>query len=387
MTTVERTRQQLDPAGSIGTARITIALVIGAYTYALVMTARGEAHHTHPTFAVLAHVFLAIAGATAIFASRPSRAPFTARSHAVVHAAALLAVVCEAIGQWGADDYVRDNWGPVALGILLASLGPYRPVKEIVGGGIFSAVVIGVIAFSQVPSLVTRAPSLDFVVVAVIPVFAPVLATVIFSGGIVCSIERWQKRAQARPGGLASEVRESITRSVHQDQVTILNREVLPFFRAVLERGTITNADRDRARMIANSIRQVMVEEIDRSWLESLLERMGMARTNRAGAARVVVVDPQHVASAMTVAQRTAIRALLVAFADTPGFDRCHLRIVLADVGDHNEGVITAQVQLGARELRSSFAPFFAVMRAAFTDLKVNFVHSEITLRFLYDHD
>ena len=250
-----------------------------------------------------------------------------------------------------------------------------------------SAVTIGVITYFETPSLVTSGPPLACVAVAVTPMLALCFSAAMFSDGVVTSIERWQKRAKAASVSLVRELREGIARSVQQDRITILNRDVLPFFTDVLARDTLTTADRDRARMIADAIRQVMVEEVDRSWLESLLEYTAVERTNRPEAARIIVHDPHRVALVMTVAQRTAIRALLVAFITIPGFSRDHLRIVLSRHGDRNQGVITARVPVSDHVMRSTFAPFLAVMRAVFITLEVDFVQPELTLRFSYDHD
>lgn len=387
MTTIERTRQQLDPAGSTGVAPVAIFLLFGAFLYAVFMTVRGEAEISNPVFAVLALALLAIAGAIVIYGSNPTRAPLTARTHAAAHTIAMLAILCEAVGQWGTNMYIRDDWGPVTLGILLVALGPYRPAKEIAGAGMLSAVTIGVITYFETPSLVTSGPLLSCVAVAVTPMLALCFSAAMFSDGVVKSIERWQKRAKAASVSLVRELREGIARSVQQDRITILNRDVLPFFTDVLARDTLTTADRDRARMIADAIRQVMVEEVDRSWLESLLEYTAVERTNRPGAARIIVNDPHRVASVMTVAQRTAIRALLVAFITIPGFSRDHLRIVLSRHGDRNQGVITARVPVSDHVMRSTFAPFLAVMRAVFITLEVDFVQPELALRFSYDHD
>jgi hypothetical protein len=386
VTTVERTRQQLDPAGSTGVAPVTIFLCIGAFLYAAFMTVRGQDEISNPVFAGLALALLATAGLMIISASGPNRAPLRERTHAAAHAIAMLGIICEAIGQAGSNAYIRDDWGPATLGILLVALGPYRPAREIAVGGLCSAISIGIITYLEVPSLVTPGPALAFIVAAVSPMLALCFSAALFSNGVVVSIERWQKKAQAASVSLSREFREGIVRSVRQDRVTILNRDVLPFFTGVLARDTITDADRDRARTIADSIRMVMVEEVDRSWLEALIELAGVRRTNRPGAARVVVSDPHRVASAMTVSQRIAIRAFLVAFTDIPGFTRDQLRIVLSDNGGRSRGVIIAQVPFTENITRSNFAPFFAVVRAVFTNMEVDFVQSELTLRFSYDH-
>lgn len=386
MTTLQRTRQQLDPAGSTGVAAFTIFLASGALLYAIVMTVRGESEISQPIFASLALALLATASLILVVASRPTRSPLKARTHAVIQAVALFAVVCEALGQAGSNTYIRDDWGPSTLGVLLVALGPYRPAREIVAGGLCSAILIGIITYFEVPSLVTPGPPLAFIVVAVTPMLALSLSAATFSQGVVASIERWRKRASAASVGLVLEFREGIARSVQQDRVTILNRDVMPFFAEVLARDTITNADRDRARSIADSIRLVMVEEVDRSWLEALVELKGVERVNRDGAAEEIVHDPQRVASAMTVDQRTAIRALIVAFSAIPGFSRDRVRMTLFDDGTLNHAVITAQLPLTESSARSAFAPFLAVVRAVFINLEVDFVQSKLTLRFSFEH-
>jgi hypothetical protein len=386
VTTVQRTRQQLDPAGSTGVAAVGICLASGAVIYAVFMTVRGQSEISHPIFASLALGLLSIAALMFIFASSPNRAPLKARAHAAIHTVAFLAIVCEAIGQTGSNAYIRDDWGPATLGILLVALGPYRPAREIAAAGLCSAISIGIITYLEVPSLVTPGPPLAFIVAAVTPMLALCFAAAVFSNGVVASIERWQKRATAASVSLVREFREGIARSVQQDRVTILSRDVLPFFTEVLAGDNITDVDRQRARSIADSIRRVMVEEVDRSWLEALIELKGVESFNRPGAAGTVLDDPQHVASAMTVDQRTAIRALIVAYSGIPGFSRDRVRVTLCDDGDRNHAIITAQLPAPESVVRSTFAPFLAVMRAVFTNLEVDFVQSELILKFSFEH-
>ena len=385
MTTLEPTRQQLDPVGTAGAAPVAIFLCSGAFLYAAFMTLRSQSEISHPVFALLALALLGIAALIIICAVNPTRAPLSRGTHAAAHSIALAAIVCEAFGQFGSNAFIRSDWGPVILGIFLVVLGPYRPAREIAACGVCSAIVIGIVTFLQIPSFVTPGPALAFIALAVTPMLALCLSAAVFSRGVVASIERWQAQAEEISVSLVRELRTGIARSVQQDRVTILNRDVLPFFTGVLARGTVSDVDRDRARSIAESIRQVMVEEVDRSWLESLVESGGVQRRNRPGAARVVVSDPHRVAPAMTISQRTAIRAFLVAFTDMPGFTRDQLRIIFTDYHGRSQGVITAQLPFFDAAMRCAFAPFFAVLRVVFTNLEVDYMRPELTLRFSYD--
>jgi hypothetical protein len=248
---------------------------------------------------------------------------------------------------------------------------------------VISAIFIGFLTLLRAEQLSAHAPVFAFVVVAITPMLALCFGACVFSSGLVRSIQKWQRRALVATQNLTRELREGIARSVQQDRVTILNRDVVPFFSEVLAREGITDEDRDRARSIADSIRSVMVAEFDRSWLENLIELAGGVGSDHA--AGVVVVDPDRVAPAMTTDQRTAVRALLVAMIDFPGFDRSDLRIRLSRSGPGCHGRVTAKLDVTDYTLRSALAPYFAVMRAVFADFQIDFAHSTLTLRFSYE--
>jgi hypothetical protein len=385
VTLTERTSQQFDPAGSSGVHWVTIALSSGAFLFAVVQSIRGIGEVSFPALAILAVVLLAAAGSTLVIASSPSHAPFVARSHALVLVFALAAILAEAGSQFATNTHIRDDWGPTSLGILFVALGPYRPALEIAASGILSAILVGFVTLLEIDSFAGQAPAIAFVVMAIIPMVALCFSASMFSMGVVASIERFQKRADEASRSLAREFRDQIARSVRTDRVTILSRDVLPFFATVLERDTITDEDKLRARQIAESIRRVMVHDVDRSWLEAVIDLAGGSGQNSLGASREIVSDHDRVAASMSTDQRTAMRALLVALIGVSGVERQDLRILLSLVDGRCHARIGAQLSLTDYAMRSTFAPFFAVLRAVFTNLEVDFVHSTLTLRFSYE--
>ncbi|MHB1170892.1 MAG: hypothetical protein ACYCZY_00020 [Lacisediminihabitans sp.] len=383
MSVRERTLQQLDPAGTLGSRAITTLVACGALVYALVMTLRTVEQISHPLLAVLALLVLAAACGTLIVASSPYRAPFSRQAHALVHSLVLLAVVLSVASAWGANRYVQDDWGPISLGLVLVALGSYRPARELAGAGVLSAIFLGFLTLLQVPALATKAPSIAFVVVAVTPMLALCFGSVMFFTGIVNSLERWQHRANRATSSLADQLRDGIARSVQQDRVTILNRDVLPFFTEVLTQAEITDADRDRARAIAESIRSVMVAEVDRSWLESVIQQAGGSAHGDTGSSSAVH-DTERLVPLMMTDQRTALRALIVALFEEPSFDPASLSIALRSRGDECRGVLIARLGAADHAMRAVLAPFFAVMRVVFSDLQVEFLQPTLTLRFSY---
>jgi hypothetical protein len=380
----ELTRQQLDPAGTAGTRALTTTLAIGAVGYALVMTVVFRHEISNPLLAVMALVMLALSCFLLIVASSSYRAPFTRGMHYIIQVGVLAAIALEAGGQWTPNALVTNDWGPLCLGVVIIALSPYRPARELASAAVVSAIFIGFLTLLRAEQLVSHTPAFAFVAVAVTPMLALCFGACVFSSGLVHSIEKWQRRALVATQNLTRELREGIARSVQQDRVTILNRDVVPFFSEVLARERITDEDRDRARSIADSIRSVMVAEFDRSWLENLIELTGGVGSDDPGAVEVVV-DPDRVAPAMTTDQRTAVRAMLVAMIDFPGFDRGDLRIRLSRSGPGCHGRVTAKLNITDHALRSALAPYFAVMRAVFADFQIDFAQPTLTLRFSYE--
>jgi hypothetical protein len=377
----ERTRQQLDPAGTTGVRVFTIAAAAGAWLYALSSTLLSPREIDNVPFAIISVLFLTAAVLLVAFATSPLRAPLTRRDLMLIQGSALVAYFACAASTIRQDAFVRDDWGPIVLGILLLALGPYRPAREIAATGIVGAIFVAFVTLVQVPWFATDAPPLAFVLVAITPLLAMCFGAVVYSIVVLSAIERWQRRARDANRGHLDEVRGSIVRSVQQDRVTILGRDVLPFFSDMLAREGVSDADRERAREISQSIRDVMVLEANRSWLENLVVQAGL----QVDGTEPVVDDRDHLASGMSIDQRTSIRALLVAVRQTPEFDAGTLRIRFVRDGDLGRAVLSARFTGQDAVPRSTFSPYFALMRTVFDGFDVEFHHPSLRVRFWYD--
>ena len=128
-----------------------------------------------------------------------------------------------------------------------------------VGTGGLVAIYLGFLTLLQAPSLVADAPAVAFVLATVTPMLALCLGSAMFSANFVLSLERWHLREERATKNITKQLHAGIVRSVQQDRVTILNRDVLPFFTDVLARGQVTEDDCVCASEIADSIRSVMV--------------------------------------------------------------------------------------------------------------------------------
>jgi hypothetical protein len=348
----ERTLQQLDPLGGMAVRVITIGGSIGIVLFAIAQTLANAKDIDFPGLAIVGIVVVIACVVVLIYCSSPLRAPVNRTVHLLAMGLAMLGLVLNAGSMWRSNELIQDDWGPSVVGVVSLTLAVYRPARELALVGSFAALFAGFLALLQAHSLQTPVPPFVFVIVAVTPILAMSLAGAMFVRVSVLTLVRWQSRANAAARRLADQSVEGITRSVQQDRVTILNRDVVPFFAEVLTRASITDEDRARASRIADSIRRVMVADVDRSWLDVVVEQAAGSR-DRPGAE--AVQDPERLASAMNTDQRTATRAMIVTLFEHPGFVPDGFDVTVERDGDEVVGTIRADVIRGATSVRRTW--------------------------------
>src|SRR5690606_30969951 len=114
--------------------------------------------------------------------------------------------------------------------------GPYRPPRELAAAGSIAAVLYGFLIVVHGGAASGEIPVLAVVAVTVMPILAIAFATAAHSKQVVDGLERWQHRVMRPERAVTRDVEDGIARSVQQDRVTILNREVMPFFLAIIEK-------------------------------------------------------------------------------------------------------------------------------------------------------
>ncbi|MEO7349539.1 MAG: hypothetical protein ABIW32_06750 [Terrimesophilobacter sp.] len=380
MTTMEKTRQQLDPVGALPTRILSVIFAAGAFGYGVVMTLRATDQIVNPTLSVLALSWLAAAAITVSIASAPSRAPFTQSTHVAVQLLALGAVALSAASQWGSNNFIQDDFGSLSLGLLILAMGVYRPAKELASIGALSGLCIGFITLLQVPNFATHAPAASFILVSMTPVLALAFGSAEFSRHLVGELERWQTRSARSVAKASIRLTTGIAKSVRQDRVKILDRDVFPFFNFILNKEVITLEDRLQARKIAESIRLLMVAEADRTWLEVVARDDGVSPVDMQSS----IDDATGRASKMVAEQRTVLRALIVAIREDQSFVATSLKVSIFGRKELSRGLLGARFHPESPDPRDIFAPYFAVMRIVFTDVVVDFKEDKLTVKFTY---
>jgi hypothetical protein len=374
---LERAFQQLDPLGAHIGRPMTVLAGIGIPIYAAIGTAINAPDISSVPLAAAALVAISGAGITLFLASNPLRAPFTIAAHAWVLGLTIAAFLLSAISMWDTNRLIRDDWGPISIGFVLLSISQYRPPSEIAKSGLFTALFAGVVALLQVHSMQTVAPPIVFALITMLPILALSLASAFFGLELIVGLERWRSQVAPTLTSLAEESGDWIARSVQQDRVTILNQDVVPFFAHILAATDIDATDRARARDIADAVRAVMVAEVDRTWLDMIVDQLPRGDER-------LLHDPHRLAPGMSPEQRTGLRALLVALSASSRVEPGSLRLWIREDGSSARVDLSAVLRQVDGSARAEFGPFLAVMRTVFPDLKVEMSAAAVTVRFSY---
>jgi hypothetical protein len=380
----ERTVQQLYPVGAMAGRSISLIVATVAPIFVLLLSFFNREEINAPWFCLAGLTLVGAASVTIVISSSPLRAPFTARRAALAYILANGAMVLDSLATLHTNSYIRDDFGPIVIGLIILAAAPYRPAKELAITGVLSSILVGVVALIESPWLITPASPFLFALAAMAPLLIMSLGAATFTTVIVQGLERWRRQARIAVEALGDEGADWIARSVQQDRVTILNRDVVPFFTQLLHDAAVSAEDVERARTISDSIRSVMVAEVDRSWLDIVVDHA--ATTHRIEPiAHEAIVDNQRLAQQMSTDQRAAVRAFVVALFGHPSFTTDEFSVVVSDATARNEVVISARLDCPENQVRSELSPYFAIMRVLFADLTVDLAQPELTLIFSYD--
>ncbi len=377
MTKGERTPQRLDPVGTLSAWPLGPVSGVVILGYALYSTLTHLDQLTNPPLAWLA--LLVIAGANVYYASRTrsTLAPFSRLGLIVVVGLATIASTLFTLSVWGGNRIIQDDWGQIAIALLFITLPLYRPVEEVVAGAVFAGLVVGVEAGLE-PSLSIANIPLVYFTVAATPVIALALAGCAYAWVMTGDTVQWTEAARESQVRLDPEMRESATRMIHQERVTLLNSATVPFFVDLLERDDLRAEDIESARTIAAVVRRHALDDIDGDWLEESVAR-SVARP-----ARDAVIDPDGLANAMSEQQRGIVGAVIASAGRAQGFDESSLKIELAGVAGRAHAIVTTKIEAPRRELRRIFLPFLAALRSVSSDATLDAQDGIVTLQFSY---
>lgn len=259
------TPQTLDPLGGL-TARYF--LLVTAFVAALIA---GLALWEHaedilrPEWQIAALGALVAALVQAIVAADPRFFPFGRIRHAAVFAMLLLATALDAASR-PAGSGQDGAWGAVTIAILLFMSGSFRPWLEIIVVSVLTATGVGIIVGLHLGDL-GAADSAELVIRSVTPVLAVGAGTAAFSHVLVTRVSAWQRHNQVVPPADPAAAAE-----VQRWRQDFVDYRVGPFLEGLLESDTITPVDIARARGLSAALRQQMLRDAERSWLDDAVD-------------------------------------------------------------------------------------------------------------------
>jgi hypothetical protein len=379
--------QQLDPVGSYASRPITLVLAVAITGLASGATAMSWTAVSIPVAAVLAVVTTAVAELGVVFWSSPLRAPFRRSGFVAVTVLAGSSLVLSAVGTWSGATNVVGQWAPITVGLILAQLSSYRPARELTTATVLGGLLAAFVAVIHPESAGVEVPPLVSLLGAAVPVVSLGAGAIAYSSTVVRFLGRWYSRSTADERSVSAAMKDGVARSVYHERLGLLNDSVVPFFSGLLSRGSITGHDRETARELASAIRSVMVADVDRSWLDALVDQIATERGDGATPGSEVVQDCDRLASGMSTEQRIVVRALMTALFDHPGFDPDGFAVLILPEGGSAVVTLTAKLDLDESIPRSGLAAYFAVLGIAFADLSLSFQRPTLTLRFSYEHE
>jgi hypothetical protein len=397
-----------DPVAAAASRPLTVIASVAALVVAGALTVAHPGNLERPVAMVAAFLVLAATCVFLIRGSNEMRGPFTAQKHIIVVLLSWASALLSSFAQWPTNEYLRDDWGPYVVAITLIATSPYRPLRSLIAALGMSAVFVAGLAMLQSSAMTTALPGSAFALLAAAPVV--LLAT---AGIAYARVEVRTHAAEnpERPAADAEVLPLELTKQ--EKRVMLLTGEVAPLFSWVVQRGTVTDDDVERAAAISVAVRATMVHGANQSWVASATAeavekaQSASARPSHAAARSVAQIlvstrvwDASDLSARMSFEQRTAVRAMLeVIFQhDQVRPDSFAVRVLRhgrdvqlwidVSFGPGERGGMRLARPPRPWQLRKPMGPFVAVARASFSSVDFTTYSTresvKVTLRFSY---
>ncbi|MDQ1576847.1 MAG: hypothetical protein QOH55_1997 [Microbacteriaceae bacterium] len=382
---LERTPEQLDPLAMYALRPVVPLICAFVVGYAIIATIAHGGQIGNPMLAVVSVLVLAAAAAIFVVAAHPAFSPIRLGAHILIIGLAIVASGLFAASVWGTDRLIQDNWGQIAIGLLLAAMASFRPPGEILLSGGVAAAIVGAIAAGETPFLTISSSPILYITVAATPILAFSFAAAASTRVTTAAALSWRATTLRAIERLGPEVREGAAKMVHQEQVDLLSHEAAPFFTDLLQRDEITEADVSRAREIAVSLRRSAVATVEQSWLDEAIAR-AVAQSGASAQFPVSpLTDPDRLAEFMTTEQRGTVAAILMVLSRGLGFDAKTLSATIERAAGRCHFTLSAHLGEPGRVIKAELLPYLSVLRVVARDARLRVRSGDMALQFFYD--
>jgi len=373
------TPQQIDPLSwftrpLVPVAFAVLALVVGLGTFSATWRLGRNPWLDLAAIALVVGACLVVQVRT-----RPLQPAFAVPNALLPLVLALLGLVASTVSNVGGTALVQHWWAPIGVGLVVATLGPYSSVLQVLVYGSVLTVATAVCSWVGFVRADSVWPPLSVAVIAASVVAVGTVATAVFCFAVVSATQRLLAGAGAAPPPSAAANEDALNdnaangdavrdeaalndeaaRRVERRTLARLGNRVAPFLEQVADAGEVTAADRALAGQLARRLRSDLVSQANRTWLDSV-----------ALFGRIVVVDPDGLADRMNSAQRTALRALLIGILDDPAATVGSLFVELRGDDDGSTAVaLSLDFSLPEGRRSSMLAPYYVTLQATVESL------------------
>jgi hypothetical protein len=342
----------------------------------------------------VAGLLTVIASAALVRGALPRRSPFRRSSLVLVLLHALAAAVCFNLATWGQNRMIQDDWGQLAVAVLIIAMAQLRPPAELASAALLSAAVLGVNAAFQAGFLMVTVNPIVYAIVAATTPAILGLGAAAYGRNMLRATAAWRTRAHASMAELEPQLRESVTRSVQQTYVTALNRQAVPLLERVLSQGEITRRDVDAAATVSHDLRGQAIGMLHVGWLGDAIERALDAR-----GVVVDIVGDRSVVDAVGLDQRAVFTAAILDIFNAPSSALSVMTISAQQIeygarmpGRAMRGRSMARLELVAsvkvtmaRAMHTRLMPYLAVLRVISEEADLRVTGDRIELGFSYE--
>lgn len=395
-------QQSIDPLGALAAWPLAPISAVAITAFAILTTLLHGDQVSNPLPAVVAVVLCAASGVVHVVNARPDHGRYGSGAFLLVIGLMTCAMIAQVAGTWGSNRMLQDDFGHIAVGIMLAAAAPYRPAVHIVVVTACVSLIAGLLAAVQDPYFaVIHVPVIERAVVGVVPVLGLGLASAAYANQLVKAVMEWQRGVASSDAALEGVVYDGLARTIQQEQLAALSDEVLPFLAGVAASGAVTADDVERSRRLARAVRGSLVAELNHSWLEQL--RFHVPRTAEhvpsavQGAAQhfapplLTVHDGRRRAFRMAGAQRTALAALLSELSTNARIGASDVTIWLEPDAARPTTRTHARIdiELSGQEtrVRTMLRPYLNVLHLAFANVAYTMGAGVLSVKFSYDHE
>lgn len=351
---VSLSAQQIDPLSWFVGPNLPLVLAVIAAVYGALSSAVTWSHLTGALWQSAGVVVITASFLLVHTLTRMTHRTFDRAMGAAAMTLSSLGMVASALGYSGTALRLELWWAPFGVALTLGALGPFLSTREtVVLGAATTAATVPICSLLLIPSTGPWGP-VSAVIIIAFPLLIGTVVTGVFSHHVV---KRMSQLLESRSQIVVSTdvVRDEQAERVERVRLAQLSARAVPFLEQVLEAGAITENDRALAGQLARRLRDDLVTQTNRSWLESI-----------AAETHITVIDPDGRADRLPGQQRTALRGLVRAILDTPGIDPSSLLVEMRRRPGGGTAVgVSLDVELPEGRRIMHLAPYLLTLRTA----------------------